>query len=310
MRGKRLYAEPTGSVRFVDPNVLGKIGNLELLARTVVEGFISGLHRSPYLGRSVDFAEHRAYMPGDDIRRIDWRLFARTDRFYVKEFEADTNTSFTIIMDVSRSMTFASRGMSKLDYARYLAACLAYFSNKQRDRVGLVTFDEDIVDFVPPSAKHLEVVLHTIDRIKSARPGRGSALNRPLSKVAEAIRRRGIMVLISDLYEEPDAILDAVKVLRYRGNDLIVFHVLDPAEIHFPFEEVANYQDLESGAAVPVIPEYLREEYRKLVAEHIDRLTRWFGDSRIDYSLFDTSTPLDFALFNFLSNRARISRVR
>jgi uncharacterized protein (DUF58 family) len=307
MRGKRITNEPTASARFMDPKILGKIDNLELLARTVVEGFISGLHRSPYLGRSVDFAEHRAYMPGDDIRRIDWRLFARADRFYVKEFEADTNTSFTLIIDLSRSMTFGSRGITKLDYARYLAACLAYFSHKQRDRVGLVTFDEDIVDFVPPSAKHLEVVLHKIDRMK---PGRRGALGPPLAKVAEAIRRRGIMVLISDFYEEPEAVLDAVKVLRYKGNDLIVFHVLDPAEVEFPFDEVANYQDLETEESIPVIPEYLREQYRKLVAEHIDRLSRWLGDNRIDYTLFDTSTPLDYALFNYLSNRQRLSRVR
>jgi len=302
-----MTTEPTASARFMDPKILGRIDNLELLARTVVEGFISGLHRSPYVGRSVDFAEHRAYMPGDDIRRIDWRLFARADRFYVKEFEADTNTSFTLILDLSRSMTFGSRGITKLDYARYLAACLAYFSHKQRDRVGLVTFDEDIVDFVPPSAKHLEVVLHKIDRMK---PGRRGALGPPLAKVAEAIRRRGIMVLISDFYEEPEAVLDAVKVLRYKGNDLIVFHVLDPAEIEFPFDEVANYQDLETEEAIPVIPEYLREQYRKLVAEHIDRLSRWLGDNRIDYTFFDTSTPLDYALFNYLSNRQRLSRVR
>ena len=307
MRRTRMTTEPTASARFMDPKILGRIDNLELLARTVVEGFISGLHRSPYLGRSVDFAEHRAYMPGDDIRRIDWRLFARADRFYVKEFEADTNTSFTLILDLSRSMTFGSGGITKLDYARYLAACLAYFSHKQRDRVGLVTFDEDIVDFVPPSAKHLEVVLHKIDRMK---PGRRGALGPPLAKVAEVIRRRGIMVLISDFYEEPEAVLDAVKVLRYKGNDLIVFHVLDPAEIEFPFDEVANYQDLETGEAIPVIPEYLREQYRKLVAEHIDRLSRWLGDNRIDYTLFDTSTPLDYALFNYLSNRQRLSRVR
>ena len=307
MRRARMTTEPTASARFMDPKILGRIDNLELLARMVVEGFISGLHRSPYLGRSVDFAEHRAYMPGDDIRRIDWRLFARADRFYVKEFEADTNTSFTLILDLSRSMTFGSRGITKLDYARYLAACLAYFSHKQRDWVGLVTFDEDIVDFVPPSAKHLEVVLHKIDRMK---PGRRGALGPPLAKVAEAIRRRGIMVLISDFYEEPEAVLDAVKVLRYKGNDLIVFHVLDPAEVEFPFDEVANYQDLETEEAIPVIPEYLREQYRKLVAEHIDRLSRWLGDNRIDYTLFDTSTPLDYALFSYLSNRQRLSRVR
>ena len=154
-------------------------------------------------------------------------------------------------------MTFASAGMSKLDYSRYLAACLAYFSNKQRDRVGLVTFDEDIVDFVPPSAKHLEVALHVIDRLQ---PGGRGVLGPPLAKVAQAIRRRGIMVVISDFYEEPEAVLNALKVLRAKGSDLIVFHILDPAEIQFPFEEAANYRDLETDEAIPVVPEYLREQ--------------------------------------------------
>ena len=296
--------------QFVDPKVLSRISNLHLLARSVVQGFISGLHRSTYLGRSVDFAEHRAYMPGDDIRQIDWRLFARTDRFYVKEFEADTNTSFTIVLDISRSMGFVSKPgelLSKLDYSRYLAASLAVFSQKQRDRIGLATFDDDIVDFVPPSAKHLEVVLHTIDRLESKRR---SDYQRPLVKIAEAIHRRGIVVLISDLYEEPEKILDAVKGLRYRGNDLIVFHVMDPAELNFPFDEAANFKDLETGEAVPVIPDYLRDEYRKLVREHVDRLTRTLGDNQIDYTLLDTSTPLDYALFHYLATRERMTRTR
>jgi len=293
--------------RFIDPHVLARISNLSLLARSVVEGFISGLHRSTYLGRSVDFAEHRAYMPGDDIRRIDWRLFARTDRFYVKEFEADTNTSFTLLLDVSRSMSFGSEGLTKLDYARFLAASLAFFSQKQRDRIGLVTFDEDIVEFVPPSAKHLEIVLHTIDRVTSQKP---SDYRRPLLKVAEAIRRRGIVVLISDLYDEPEAILDAVKGLRYKGNDLIVFHVLDPAELKFPYAEAASYQDLETGEAVPIIPDYLRDEYRSLVQQHVEKLTRSLGDNQIDYSLLDTSMPLDYALFHYLASRERLTRTR
>lgn len=293
--------------QFVDPRVLGRIGNLSLLARMVVQGFISGLHRSTYLGRSVDFAEHRAYMPGDDIRQIDWRLFARTDRFYVKQFEADTNTNFTIVLDISRSMNFGTEGITKLDYARYLAASLAVFSRKQRDRIGFVTFDNDIVDFVPPSAKHLEIVLHRIDTLESTRPGDYRA---PLTKVAEAVHRRGIVVLISDLYDEPSAILDAVKGLRYKGNDLIVFHVLDPAELNFPYDEAANYQDLESGEAVPIIPEYLREEYRKLVKAHVSALSKSFGDNRIDYTLLDTSMPLDYALFHYLARRERMTRTR
>ena len=161
MFGTKARAPATGA-RFIDPKVLARIDNLELVARTVVDGFISGLHRSPYLGLSIDFAEHRAYMPGDDIRRIDWRVFGRTDRFYVKEFEADTNANFSVVLDISRSMEFGNAGLTKLEYAKFLAASLTYLSNRQRDRVGLVTFDTDIVDIVPPSAKHLEVVLHTL----------------------------------------------------------------------------------------------------------------------------------------------------
>ena len=297
--------------RFLEPEVLARIGNLELLARTVVEGFVSGLHHSPYLGRSVDFAEHRAYMPGDDIRRIDWRLFARTDRFYVKEFEADSNTNLVLLLDVSRSMRFTSHALTKLDYGRYLVACLAYLARKQRDRVGLVTFDEDVVDFVPPSAKHLPILLHTLDRADRAPEGSGKGtLARPLHKAGEACHRRGLMVLVSDLYEDPRAVLDAVALLGHRGSDLIVFHVLDPAELEFPFDQPAAYEDLESGERIPVVPDAVRERYRALVAEHIATLSRVLGENRIDYALFDTSKPLDHALASFLTRRERMARVR
>src|SRR5512134_201853 len=168
--------------RFIDPAILGRIGDLELVARWVVEGFISGLHRSPHLGFTTDFAEHRQYTPGDDIRHIDWRVFARTERYYLKEFEADTNTNFTVLLDVSASMGYGHQSLTKLDYARYLAACLTYFSHRQRDRVGLVTFNDDIVDIVPPSAKHLTHVLHGLDRAVAG--GKGS-LSMPLAKIAE-----------------------------------------------------------------------------------------------------------------------------
>jgi len=300
---------PSGipGANFLDPRVLARIDNLELLARTVVEGFINGLHHSPYLGLSVDFAEHRAYMPGDDIRRIDWRLWARTDRFYVKQFEADTNANFSLLLDVSRSMDFGSRGITKLDYGRYLAACLAYFSRRQQDRVGLVTFDSGVVDLVPTSAKHLDIVLHTIDRV---RPGSRGTLAQPLLRIAEAFQRRSILALISDFYEEPQAALEAVNLLRAKGNDLIVFHLLDPAELDFPFDQPANFQDLESEQRIPVVPEQLKARYRELVATHLRELARLFGENRIDYAFFDISQPLDYALFHYLSNRERLARVK
>ena len=293
--------------RFVDPKALARIGSLELLARTVVDGFINGLHKAPYLGVSVDFAEHRMYMPGDDIRFIDWRVFARTDRFYVKRFEADTNANFSVLFDVSRSMSFTSGGVSKLDYGRYLAACLAYFCTKQRDRVGLVTFDDDIVTRVPPSAKHLEVVLHTLDRIEAGRPG---SFARPLFKATEFFKRRGVLLVISDFYDEPQAIVDALKPFRYGGNDLLVFHVLDPAEVDFPYDDATSFQDLETGRKLPVVPEKLREQYRQLVQEHVAALSKLCGENRMDYALFNTSQPLDHALFKFLAMRHKLTRVR
>ncbi|MCI0433072.1 MAG: DUF58 domain-containing protein [Gemmatimonadetes bacterium] len=292
---------------FVDPRTLARLDNLELVARFVVDGFINGLHRSPYLGLSLDFAEHRAYMPGDDIRRIDWRLWARTDRYFVKEFEADTNANFMVLLDVSKSMDYGTKGVTKLDYARFLAASLTYFSSQQRDRVGIVTFDRDLVDYVPPSAKHLNVVLHTIDRVKAERP---SALGQALQRAAGTLNRRGILVLISDLYEEADVVFEAVKPLRYKGNDLIVFHILDPAEIEFPFEGASSFQDMESGDRIPVVPETQRARYRELIQNHVAKLSKVFTDNRIDYQLFDTATPLDYALFTYLSNRQRLQRTR
>ncbi len=302
MRGKI-----RAGARFLDPRALARIDDLSLLARTVVEGFIGGLHRSPYRGLSVDFAEHRPYLPGDDIRLIDWRVFGRTDRFYIKLYEADSNTNFTVLLDCSRSMAFAHTGISKLDYGRYLAACLTYFASKQRDRVGFVSFDQDVLEYVPPSARHLERVLHAIDRLG---PGGGSDLDRPLWKLAEASRRRGIVVLISDLYEEPERVLDAVQRVAFKGNDVIVFHLLDPAEVEFPFEEAANYRDMESGEAVPVIPDRLREQYRRMLAEHVEALRRTLVRNRIDYALMSTDRPLDYALFAYLAARYRSTRVR
>jgi uncharacterized protein (DUF58 family) len=292
---------------FVDPRVLSRIDNLELVARFVVDGFINGLHRSPYLGLSLDFAEHRPYMPGDDIRRIDWRLYARTDRYYVKEYEADTNANLVVLLDVSKSMDFGMKGLRKIDYARYLAASLSYFSSQQRDRIGLLTFDRDIVDYVPCSAKHLNVVLHTLDRVKPERPG---ALGSALHRVAGTLTRRGILVLISDLYEPAEQVLDAVKPLRYRGNDVIVFHVLDPAEVDFPYEEAGNFEDLETGEKIPIVPATQRARYNELVLGHIAALGRMFANDQIDYAMFDTATPLDYALFQYLSNRVRLMKTR
>jgi uncharacterized protein (DUF58 family) len=277
--------------RFMDPAVLGRIGNLELVSRAVVDGFINGLHKAPYFGASVDFAEHRGYVPGDDIRRMDWKVWARTDRYYIKEYEAESNMNFSVLLDVSKSMDYGSRGITKLDYARILTACLTNLVHHQRDRVGIVTFDEDVVEHVPPSAKHMDVVLQVLDRIKH-------------------FGRRGIIVVVSDLYDEPDAIVEAVAPLRFRGNDIIVFHVLDPAELDFGFTDAQPFEDLETGEQMPVVPDAFREEYQSLVRAHIDALTQAFSAVGVDYSLLDTSKPLDHALYRYLGGRQKRKKAR
>ena len=293
--------------QFLDPAVLGRIGNLALLARTVVDGFLTGLHRSPFLGFSTNFAEHRPYMPGDDIRRIDWRLYARTDRHYIKLFEADTNSNFSVLLDVSASMNYGSHSLTKFDYARYLTACLTFFSSRQRDRIGLVTFDHEVVDYVPPSMKRLDTILHTLDRAKAERPG---SLRAPMLRITEMLARKGILVVVSDFYEDPDVILSALGPLRARGHDVIVFHVMDPYELEFPFEEASGFEDLETGEQIPVIPGRLRDDYLQMVKAHLDELRTRFAESRIDYTLLDTSKPLDMALFRYLLARESLSRAR
>jgi uncharacterized protein (DUF58 family) len=302
-----MAASAMPGARFVDPRILARIGNLELLARTVVDGFINGLHRAPFFGASIDFAEHRGYVAGDDIRRVDWRLYARTDRYYVKQYEADTNTNFTVLLDISKSMQFTSGGVTKLEYGQFLAACLAFLAQRQRDRVGIITFDEEIVTHVPPSAKHFNVVLHTLDRARAERPGR---LSEPLKKMAEHFKRRGILLLISDFYDEPDEILEAIKPLRFLGNELIVFHVLDPREIDFAYDEASTFEDLETTEQMPVVPQSFRDQYRSMIQDHINALTTRFSEQRIDYTLVNTAEPLDRALFSYLSSREKLVRVR
>ena len=303
--------------RFIDPAVLARVQNLSLVAKMVVQGFISGLHRSTFLGRSIDFAEHRPYMPGDDIRRLDWRLFARSDRFHVKEFEADTNANFVVAVDVSRSMDFGWRGIRKLDYARYLAGSLAAFSRAQRDRVGLGVFDHELREFVPPSAKHLETVLQHLAR--AAPPAEPEAMKKgtseshlgpPLARLGAALGRRGLVAVVSDFYEPPAAVLAAFDRLRVAGHDIMAFHVLDPAEVDLDLDGVPGFEesgtrfrDLESGALLDLSPTRARDQYREAMAEHIRALRVGLSRRDVDYVLTDTGTPLDFALFRYLSER-------
>lgn len=298
---------PVAGARFIDPHVLARIGTVELISKTVVDGFISGLHRTPYLGLSMDFAEHRAYVPGDDVRRIDWRVYGRTDRLFVKEYQAESNANVLIILDISRSMDYGPGGISKLDYGRFLAASLGYLSWKQRDRVGLVTLDRDIVTFVPPSVKHFDRVLHELE---TARPQRAGELTAPLRQVAQNLRRRGIVVLISDLYIEPPALRDALMELQYRGHDVAVFHILDAAELQLPDSQARQFEDMESGERLPLVPQQVRGRYEEAILGHIDTLRRRLGEHGMDYDLFDTGKALDHALFQYLTGRQRRMNVR
>jgi len=238
---------------------------------------------------------------------MDWRVWARTDRLYIKEYEAESNMNFSVLLDVSKSMDYGSRGITKLDYARIVAACLTNLVHHQRDRVGFAAFDNDVVEFVPPSAKHMDTVLHVMDRLKPGSPG---SLKAPLHKLAEHFGRRGILVLISDFYEDPDTVLEAVSPLRFRGNDIIVFHVLDPTELEFGFADASPFEDLETGEQMPVVPEAFREEYRSLVRAHIEALRSSFSKVRVDYTMLDTSQPLDHVLFRYLSGRSRSMKKR
>jgi uncharacterized protein (DUF58 family) len=291
--------------RFIDPQTLVRIASLELVARTVVDGFISGLHRSPHLGFSVNFAEYRAYHPGDDIRKIDWKVYGRSDRFYIKEYEGETNTSIHLILDCSRSMAYGSQGITKLEYGQFLAASLGYFAFKQRDAVGFISYDEDVIQYIPArgSLGHLNTILHAID---SVQPGKRTSFEKPLIQAAERIRRRGIVVVISDLYDEPANVLSGLRHLAYRGNDVIVLQILDPKELSFDFSDAAQFIDMETGVEMHVIPDYLRKEYCNLIQNQAAEYEKECRKDRMDFSLIETSQPLDSALFSYLVRREQL----
>lgn len=291
-------------LRYLDPAVIARIGSMELRARAVVEGFLSGLHRSPAQGFSVEFSEYRQYMPGDDTSLIDWKLYARSDRHYVKKFEEETNLECHLLLDVSGSMGYGSAGVTKLEYGAYLAASIAYLMNRQRDAVGLLAFADRIVQHLPASARpgHLRRLLLALDALRA---DSGSDLSRPLDRLAEALSRRGMAVLISDLLDEPAEVVRGLRHLRFRGVDVVVFHLLDPAELTLPFEAAARFRDLETGAELTAVPSAVRERYVREVEAFIAAYRRELRLAGIDYCLVDTSRPLDQALLAYLSARAR-----
>ncbi len=292
---------------FLDPVLLARISDLPLLARTVVDGFMHGLHRSARKGLSLDFAEHRQYQPGDDLRRIDWKAYARTDRFYVKEYEADTNAGVLFALDVSGSMDYASGAVNKFAYARMLVAALAWLTQRQGDRVGLATFSDRLIEMIPPSTRHLQMLLHALGR---ARPTGEGKLPLAIDRVADVATRPGIVVLVTDCYDEPTALGRSVDVLRARGHDVLLFHVLDPAEEDFPFEAAAVFEDGESGLRLPLRPDELKDRYQTMWRAHRATLEKRFAAGGVDYIPVRTDAPLDRALYAYLDHRLARSRVR
>lgn len=290
--------------RFLDPAILAGIANLDLVARTVVDGFIAGLHRSPDFGFSQEFAEYRSYTPGDDLRHVDWNVFARSERVYLKRFRGETNTQVTILLDSSGSMGYSSGAVTKLDYARFLAASLAYLGNRQRDATGLIVFHEKVEQYVHPSTRQgqLARMLHAIE---SASPGHTTTFRAPFLQFQQALSRRGVAIVISDFYEDPEAVIRSVEPLRFRGNDLILFHVLDSREMELELSGAQLLRDMETGATIEVSSEYARHDYRARMEDHIDALRKKARGAGAEYFLLRTDRPLDSALREYLNIRQR-----
>ncbi|MFQ5894605.1 MAG: DUF58 domain-containing protein [Nitrospinota bacterium] len=296
---------PPGQSYF-DPHLIARIATLPLKARWVVEGLMSGVHRSRARGFSVEFEEHRAYSPGDEIRHIDWKAFGRFDRYLIKEYEEETNLRAHLVVDASASMDYASEGITKWDYACYLTAALAYLALRQQDAVGLLTCAGTVGRRIPPKAtrRHL---LELLDALERQRPRGQTGLAEALGELAAALRRRGLVVVASDLLAEPEPLLRALQLFRLKGNDVIVFHILDPAELHFPFEELTRFEDLETLQRVTVEPEVIRETYHLAVRRFVETYRKACREHQVDYVLLDTSVPLDRGLVRYLAWRKAVA---
>ena len=295
-----------GSFKYLDFDVLAHIDDMKLLAKTVVEGFLLGLHRSPFCGFSVEFAEYRQYVPGDEIRYVDWKLYGKTDRLYVKQFEEETNLRCYILLDCSASMGYGSGKLNKLQYGSYLAAALAYLMMSQRDAAGLVLFDSKIREYYPPRSRqtHLHLMLSALEKVKAE--GR-TEMSCPLHELAQGLNMRGLVVLISDLFDEPEHVLDGLQHFHFLGNDLIVFHLFDPSELSLPFNDLTEFIDPESGERVITAPQAVRQRYQAEVAAFQQKCEKGCADLKADYQLINTATPLELALSQYLFHRSRRS---
>ncbi|MFA6232827.1 MAG: DUF58 domain-containing protein [Bacteroidota bacterium] len=291
---------------YLQPDVVSRLSTMEMRARLVVEGFITGLHKSPYHGFSVEFAEHRQYMPGDEIRRIDWKVLGRTDRYYIKQFEEETNLKSYLVLDTSRSMDFKSGGsITKLQYASYLAAALAYLMMRQQDAVGLLTYDETLQKFMPPHSTkvYMQTILQELEHLEAAN---STGTSRALNMAAERLHRRGLVMIFSDLFDNPDDVISALKHFRYNKHEVILFHILDPRERSFDFGRDAIFRDMENNEEMMTQPHQIQRAYQEAMRDFIARYKKECREQRIDYVLLDTSTPFDVALFEYLNKRKKI----
>ena len=280
---------------------------MELRARLVVEGFITGLHKSPYHGFSVEFTEHRQYMPGDEIKHIDWKAYGKTDRFYIKQFEEETNLKSYLIVDASRSMDYASKGnLKKFAYASYVAAALSFLMIEQRDAVGLTLFDEGIRVSLPPRATR-SYLKEILKELESAQPAKKTGTSASLNLIAEQIKRRGLVIVLSDLFDNPESVMTALKHFRHKGHEVVMMQILDPLERSFAFDGDAIFKDLETHEEVMTQPWHIQKAYQQSMQEFLDFYKRHCRDNNIDYVLLDTSTPFDKALFEYLNKRKRMN---
>lgn len=289
--------------RFLDPAVLARISGLDLVAKTVVDGFVAGLHRSPDFGFSQEFAEYRAYSPGDDLRHVDWNVFARTERCYLKRYRGETNSLLTVLLDASNSMNYTSHGVTKMDYARFISASLFYLAIKdQRDAAGLIVFDDEVRNYIRPSTRQGQLY-RLLSGLELAEPRARTDFAKPLDHFQQFLRRRGIVLILSDFFETPEKIVRTIEPLRFHGNEVLLFHVLDPQEIRPALGEPAIFVDLETQQRIEVTPEYAQNEYGPKMDAHIEELRTRTQGAGMDYFLLVTDRPLDAALAEYLSIR-------
>ncbi|MFT5369966.1 MAG: hypothetical protein ACI8V2_004945 [Candidatus Latescibacterota bacterium] len=294
------------STDYLKPEVVSRLSRLDLVARLVVEGFITGLHQSPYHGFSAEFSEYRQYMPGDALRDLDWKVFGKTDRLYIKQYEEETNLKAYLLLDASASMSYGSGNLTKFQYAAYTAAALSHLMLRQRDAVGLITFDQNIQQYLPPRSvgSHLHALLSTLQN--TSPDGSDTDLAAAFHDLAERIKRRGLIIVLSDLFDDPDSLLSGLKHFRHRNHEVVVFHILDPRERDLKFDRETRFVDLETGSQIATEPWHIAPAYREHMENLINRFRQECRDSLIDYVLLDTEEPFDTALFNYLAKRKRL----